>query len=153
MPRRYLGIDLGEQRTGLALGDDVTRLATPLSIIEIPTSREAELIGAIGRAAGAHLAPGDGLVLGLPLNMDDTEGPGAKRARAFASRLEQVLGLPVALHDERLSSADADWRMAQSGLTRGAKKQRRDALAAAAILRDYLESLRPGPFTEPDDAT
>lgn len=140
MPRRYLCIDLGERRTGLALGDDVTRLATPLSIVEIPASRERELIDAIARAARDHLAPGDGLVLGLPLNMDDTEGPGAARARVFGARLETALGRHVTLHDERLSSADADWRMAQTGLTRGEKKQRRDALAAAAILRDFLET-------------
>lgn len=118
----------------------MTRLATPLSIVEIPASRERELIDAIARAARDHLAAGDGLVLGLPLNMDDSEGPGAARARAFGTRLETALGRQVTLHDERLSSADADWRMAQTGLTRGEKKQRRDALAAAAILRDFLDT-------------
>lgn len=140
---RLMAIDLGDQRTGLAVGDTVTGLVSPAGVIRVPIARHdgAELLGAIARAVGEH-GPRR-LVLGLPLNMDDTEGPRARQARAFAQRLARATGLPVDLRDERLSSADADWAMARSGLTHGQKKSRRDALAAAAILRDHLASIAP----------
>jgi len=136
---RYLAIDLGDRRTGLAVGDDATGLASPAGVIEKPIEPGEELLAAIERAAREY-GP-DELVMGLPLNMDDTEGPRAKLVRAFASRVEGRTGLVVRFQDERLTSAEADWSMARSGMTRGQKKSRRDALAAAAILRDYLETL------------
>lgn len=81
----------------------------------------------------------DALVLGLPINMDGTEGPQAKKIRKFGDELTQRFDLPVHYVDERLSSAAADERMAQSGLTHGQKKNRRDALAAAEILRRFFD--------------
>jgi putative Holliday junction resolvase len=137
---RYLSIDLGDKRTGLAVGDDITRLATPVEIIELPREQHdgRALLDAIARAIDEHLGPADQLVLGLPLNMDDTEGPRARLVRAFAVRLAERTGRTIHLHDERLSSVQADWDMGQSGLTHKQKKARRDALAAAAVLRDFL---------------
>ena len=85
------------------------------------------------------------LVLGLPMNMDGTEGKAATKARAFGAALTQRTGRAVHFQDERLTSADADWSMARSGMTHKEKKQRRDALAAAAILRDFLGALGPSP--------
>ena len=70
--------------------------------------------------------------------MDDTEGAPAKAARTVGAALGEAVGLPVHFQDERLTSADADWSMAQSGMTHKEKKALRDALAAAAILRDFL---------------
>lgn len=136
---RFLAIDLGDKRTGLALGDDQTRIASPLTVLEIPATREPALLDAIDDAAHDHEA--GALVVGLPLNMDGTEGPRAATVRTLAERIGARTGLPVHLHDERLTSADADWSMAQTGLTHKQKKIRRDALAAAAILRDYLAAL------------
>ncbi|TVQ63959.1 MAG: Holliday junction resolvase RuvX, partial [Phycisphaerales bacterium] len=136
---RYLAIDLGEKRTGLAVGDDETGNAFPVDVIERPlggASAGGALLEAIADAAKSHNA--HAVVVGLPLNMDGTDSPGAKRARAFAQRISARTQLPVAFQDERLTSAEADWIMAQSGLTHKAKKERRDALAAAAILRDFL---------------
>jgi putative transcription antitermination factor YqgF len=83
----------------------------------------------------------DALVMGLPLNMDGTEGPAAKDARAFAEQVQQRCGLVVHLQDERLTSFEADQRMARSGRTRGEKKELRDALAAAALLEDFLRPI------------
>lgn len=141
---RYLCIDLGDKRTGLAVGDSQTRIVAPLDVIEVPVSAQGgeALLAAIARAVSEQLgdlarSAGE-LVVGLPLNMDDTEGPRAKIVRAFAQRIAERTGRTVRFHDERLSTAEADWAMARSGLTRGQKKARRDALAAAAILRDFI---------------
>ena len=136
-----LGIDLGDKRTGLAVADADFDIASPLKTIEISISRDAELASAIAlevRDQGASR-----VVIGLPLNMDDgSEGPQAKKVRAFGERLARELeGIEIVFHDERLTSEQADWEMSRSGLTHKQKKARRDALAAAAILRDYLGSL------------
>lgn len=133
---RFLAIDLGDRRTGLALADEETGIASPLRVIEKPIGDA--LIDDILREIDSQGA--GALVVGLPLNMDGSEGPRAKTTRAFATKLAQRTGLEVHTQDERLTSADADWKMAQSGLTRGQKKARRDALAAAALLQDFLDS-------------
>jgi putative Holliday junction resolvase len=111
-------------------------MAMPVEVLHIP--RGPELLQAIERAVREH-AP-DALVMGLPLNMDGTEGPAAKDARAFAEQVQQRCGLVVHLQDERLTSFEADQRMARSGRTRGEKKELRDALAAAALLEDFLRA-------------
>ncbi|MEX2213264.1 MAG: Holliday junction resolvase RuvX [Phycisphaeraceae bacterium] len=131
---RYLCIDLGDKRTGLAVGDDITDIVTPLEVIQA-TSDEQRLT-AMGSAI-IEQEPGE-LVLGLPLNMDDSEGPAAKKGRAFAALLEARFGLRVHLADERLTSYAVEKEMGPMELTRGKKKERRDALAAAMILRDFL---------------
>jgi putative Holliday junction resolvase len=157
---RYIAVDLGDKRTGLAVGDSVTRVVMPLDVIEVPIGVRdgAALAEALARVIEDHLgqapplqssppaaraphpSPGE-LVVGLPLNMDGTEGPRAKIVRAFAARLGARTRRAVRFQDERLTSAAADWSMARSGLTRGEKKDRRDALAAAVILRDFLEAM------------
>ena len=132
---RYLAIDLGAKRTGLAIGDDQTCIPTPLDTL-VTTSdahRLAKLLGAIEEQAP------DALVVGLPLNMDGSEGPAAEQAIAFAETLAERSGLDVHLVDERMTSQAADDQMAQSGLTHKQKKGRRDALAAATILQDFFD--------------
>jgi putative Holliday junction resolvase len=131
---RYLAIDLGEKRTGLAAGSDVTGIVSPVGVITATT--DSERMRGIAEAIAEHGA--DELVLGLPLNMDGSEGDAAKRVRALKGFIEQRHGIPVRLMDERLSTFDADLQMAGRGFTRGRKKELRDALAAAVILRDYL---------------
>lgn len=132
---RYLAIDLGQKRTGLAVGDDVTRLASPVDVIRIAMGEQ--LIAAILKAIAEH-GP-DAVVIGLPLNMDGTEGKGAKGVRAFGEILHQKCGLPAYYQDERLTSFAADEQMARSGRTHKQKANLRDALAAAQILRDFFE--------------
>ena len=145
---RYLSIDLGDKRTGLAVGDSITRTVMPLDVVEVARSiRDGEaLVEALAKAVKEQLGeagPGE-LVVGLPYNMDGTEGPRARIVRALAARIAERAGRAVHFQDERLTSDAADWAMARSGLTRGKKKELRDALAAAAILRDYLEGLAGG---------
>lgn len=138
---RYLAIDLGDRRTGLAVGDSITGSTTPAGVLEVPLDRDGgnSLLAALERAIEEHLGPGE-LVIGVPLNMDGTVGPRAQMVRAFAARLADRTKRVVHEQDERLTSVSADWTMAQSGLTHAQKKKRRDALAAAAILRDFLAS-------------
>lgn len=133
---RYLAIDPGDKRTGLAVGDDVTKQAGPVDVIE--TSDPGQLLRLIRDAIDEH-GP-DALVVGVPYNMDGTEGPAAKKAQALATLLQGATGLRVHLFDERLTTFEADDLM-KGHFTRKQKKQRRDAIAAAAILRDFLSSL------------
>jgi len=127
---RYLAIDLGDKRTGLATGNDLTGMVAPASTLEI--QRGDALIEAIVREIERHNP--DRIILGLPLNMDGSEGPRAKIVRDFAADLAKVTAVEIICHDERLSSFEADQAMAQTGRTHRQKKRLRDALAAAAIL-------------------
>ncbi len=136
---RYLAIDLGGKRTGLAVGDDFTGQAGPVDVIH--TADPVELRRAIVRAVEEH-GP-DELVIGVPFNMDGTEGPAAKAAREIAEQIAGDTGLKVHLVDERLTSFEAEQLIRELGLTRKQKKQRLDALAATAILRDFLAGRRP----------
>jgi putative Holliday junction resolvase len=136
---RYLAIDLGDRRTGLASGDDESGIVSAIGVVEMPMKPGDALLAALVRAVRDHEA--DELVIGLPYNMDGSEGPRAKLVRAFVERLVGEVDRPVRFQDERLTSVQADWEMARTGMTHKQKKQRRDALAAAAILRDYLASV------------
>ena len=134
---RYLAIDLGDKRTGLALGDDTTKIVSPAGRLEIPRLQGGDLIEAVLKTIAEH-EPG-GIVVGLPLHMDDTEGDRAKIAREFGNQLQVKCELPIHYQDERLTSFAADQHMAQTGRTHQDKKKLRDALAAVEILRDFLD--------------
>lgn len=154
---RYLCIDLGDQRTGLAVGDDQTGVALPLELLEVPIDqRQGEaLIDAVLAAIAAQFSAlaAFELVVGLPLNMDGTEGPRTKVVRAFVKRLETRLAPPRTVHfqDERLSTVQADARMARTGLTHKQKKARRDAIAAGAILEAFLRPRMVGRTSDMDE--
>lgn len=145
---RYLAIDLGDKRTGVAIGDDLTGIVSPLDVVN--TTSEAERFRRL-RDLIEWEGPG-ALVVGWPLNMDGSMGPSAEKCRVFAGKLGEATRLPVYLHDERLSSAAADEQMAMSGLTHKQKKARRDAMAAANILRGFLEAKAQAALTEDQDA-
>ncbi len=141
---RYLAIDLGNKRTGVAVGDDVVQIVTPIDVLAIPRGGDdAPLVSAIVRIIDEQ-RPG-ALVIGLPLNMDGTEGPAAAAARAFGEALAKRTGLAVHFQDERLTSFAAEQQVAGTGRTRKEKKELLDALAAAHILRDYLEQRSKNP--------
>ncbi len=132
---RTLGVDLGRVRIGLALADDVLRTARPLRVVARRT--EAADLAAIAAAAREYEV--DRVVLGLPLNMDGTEGPSARLARAFAPKLEAALALPVELFDERLSTFEAETRLRDQGFSAKDRRSRVDAEAAAVILQGWLD--------------
>ena len=131
---RYLAIDYGLKRTGLAICDDGESITSPLKVLTEPKL----LVDSIVKIAKEEEV--GAIVIGLPLNMDDgSEGPMAKRVREFASEFEGRIDLPIFFQDERLSSFDAEGKMA--GLyTRKKKKGRLDAVAAASILQTFLDN-------------
>lgn len=132
---RYLGIDLGRARIGLALADDILRSARPLKAVR-HRNLEADLaeIGQVAREYEVTQA-----VVGLPLHMDGTEGESARMARAFAPRLSSALGVPVDLFDERLSTFEAEERLRERGVSARDMKALVDAEAAAVILQGWLD--------------
>lgn len=135
---RFLAIDLGDKRTGTATGDDETGLVHPGRLLALP--RGPALVEAISRE-WTHVGC-DAIVIGLPLNMDGTEGPRAELTRSFGTQLGCELGVTVAYHDERLTSAAADSMLVSQGVTGRDRKARRDAMAAAAMLEDFLHLRR-----------
>lgn len=140
---RVVAIDLGDRRTGIALGDRITMIASPAACIGVPITENGgqrlldAIVNEIRGLIGTDRAE---LLLGLPINMDGSESPRSKAARVFGQRIADTIGLDVVLVDERRTSVAADARMSQTGLTHKQKKLRRDAIAAAAILQAYLDS-------------
>ncbi len=131
---RTLGVDLGRVRIGLAVADDL--LGTPSALTTITRTAEARDLAAIVEVARDYEVTR--AVLGLPLNMDGSEGPSARLARAFAPRLEAALGVPVELFDERLSSFEAEARLRERGISSKDMRGMVDAEAAAVILEGWL---------------
>ncbi len=143
---RWLGIDPGTKRIGVAAGDSRNGIASPLTVIDsMPGEKTIEQIAHLARQYRA-----DGVVVGWPLNMDDSEGPQGREARAMAAELAEALELDVRLWDERLSSFDADEKL-RGMLTRKKRKARQDALAAAAILQDFFAAGGPESAPRPDE--
>ncbi len=133
---RVLGIDYGGKRTGVALGETQSRLATPLKLLE--NLSDAALVVEIGRLAkmeGVEL-----IVCGIPLNMDGSAGPQSRKVEAFIGQLAEATGIAVARVDERLTSHEAESRLA-GHFTRRQKRRRIDGVAAAGILQEYLNHL------------
>ena len=132
---RYLAIDHGQKRTGLAISDAFETLVSPHSVIE--TANEDELLRQISAVLQAEEI--DAIVVGLPINMDGTESDRSRKVRQFVLTMQEKTDKPVHLHDERLSSFEAGYLVGDLELTRKKKKKRLDAIAAASILRSFFE--------------
>jgi putative Holliday junction resolvase len=135
---RCLGIDYGTKRIGLSYGDELG-VATPLPALtdQDPAKRRAALAALVRQRRVTDL------VIGLPLNMDDTAGPKAKEAEALAAQLRTEFGLPVHLVDERLTSYEAE-----SSIPKAQRRAVRasgviDSRAATLILQDFLNQQFP----------
>jgi putative Holliday junction resolvase len=133
---RVLGIDAGERRVGVALSDELHLLATPLTVLDRRHGLRPILDSLLDLATRERVGH---IVVGLPLNADGSEGAQARRARDFARAAERVLGLPVTLWDERLSSREAQAIVHAQG---GRRRTAIDDVAAAVILQDYLDAQR-----------
>lgn len=133
-----VGIDLGTCRIGVAISDSEGRLVRPLATIE-RRSLSADIRGLRELLASREV---DRVVVGLPLNMDGTEGRMATLARNFGRQFEEETGLPVELQDERLSSFEARERIAPLRTGHARKRRPIDALAAAIILETWFEKIK-----------
>lgn len=142
-----LAIDFGTRTLGVAVGDTETRIAHPLGLIE----GEANALRFAGLAALLAEWQPARLVVGLPLAMDGSEHDLTRRARRFARQLEARYALPVALADERLSSASAEAMLRDAG--RGARKHKHEshALAACVFLQAWLDEQPCGTMKAADD--
>ena len=133
---KVMAIDLGDVRTGVAFSDLTGFLAGRCYTIT-PKGR-TELIEKLCEAIATE-KPGK-VVLGLPLNMNGTEGPRAQKCRDFAALLEEACGMPVELWDERSSTVTASHILSDAGKKRGKQRQKVDAVAASIILQSWLDA-------------
>lgn len=138
---RYLALDVGERRVGVALSDETGTIARSLTVIQ--RASRAEDHARLRDLAAAHGV--ETLVVGLPLDSQGQEGPQARRVRRYGQRVAAVLGLPVIFWDESGSTVRAQEAMIEAGRRRRARHARIDAVAAAAILQDYLDHGREKP--------
>jgi putative Holliday junction resolvase len=139
LPRgaRLMGLDLGTKTIGLALSDVERRIASPLETIKrVKFGQDAERLLAL---AGKHGVAA--LILGLPLNMDGSEGPRAQATRAFARNLGRLTALPVHFQDERLSTAAVTRTLIEADASRARRGELVDKMAAAYILQGVLDRL------------
>jgi putative Holliday junction resolvase len=134
---RYLAIDYGTKRTGLAICDRAETIASPLTVIE----GQKELLKKIAEVVETERV--EAVVLGLPLNMTGSESSQTKLVFRFAEQLKDYLHIPVHFQDERLSSFSAEEKLASAKFTKGKKRKRLDAVAAAEILEAFLEQKTP----------
>ncbi len=135
---RLLGLDLGEKTIGLALSDTTLTVATPMETLKRGKfSADAAAIEKIMADQGAG-----GLVIGLPLNMDGSEGPSAQSAHAFARNFAARSALPIALCDERLSTAAVTRTLLEADASRQRRAALVDKMAAAYILQGALDRMR-----------
>ena len=139
---RIVGLDIGEKRIGVAVSDATATLARPLNVLR-PTSLETDALDVVMREIARLAAEEDGvsaIVVGLPRRLDGSPTPMTLRVEQFARRLESTATVPVMLQDERLSSREAESRLAVRDKDWRSRKARLDAAAAAVILQDYLDA-------------
>ena len=134
---RLFGLDLGTKTIGMAICDGALSVVTPYHTIR--RTKFTLDVAEIARMAACEKV--GGLVVGLPLNMDGSEGPRAQSARAFVRNLAGRLDLPVVLQDERLSTVAAEEAMIAAGVRRDRRAANIDAAAAAVILQSALDDL------------
>jgi putative holliday junction resolvase len=136
--KRLLGIDLGTKTIGLATSDLTLQIATPRHTI----ARKKFLVDARAMLDFATAENIGLLIMGLPLNMDGTEGPRCQSTRAFVRNLQKMTDLPILYWDERLSTAAVNRMMLEADVSRAKRAENVDKLAAAYILQSYLDAVR-----------
>jgi len=137
-----VGLDVGARRIGVAVSDLTGTLARPLTVLT-PAGLETDAVEIVAREIARLAREEDGvaaIVVGLPRRLDGTANDMTPRVEQFARRLETSTSLPVTLQDERLSSREAESRLAIFDKDWRSRKKRLDAAAAAVILQDYLDS-------------
>jgi putative holliday junction resolvase len=135
---RLLGLDFGSHRIGIAISDPLGIIAQRLTTIR----RQGDEKDIQAIAAAARDYDVEAVIVGLPLLPDGREGAQAKKARAFAEKLRERLGLPVDMWDERLTTAQAERHLIASGVRRENRREVRDSLSAVMILQSVLDFRR-----------
>jgi putative Holliday junction resolvase len=141
---RILGVDDGRRRIGLAVSDPTGTLARPAETVtghDDPAAAAREVRDAMARIEAGD-EPIGAIVVGLPLRLDGTPNEQTVHARALAAELARLTGLDVILQDERLTSREAESRLALRERDWRVRKKRLDAAAAAVMLQEYLDSRR-----------
>lgn len=133
---RILALDLGSKRIGVAVSDFTGTVASPLTVIHRSKSRrhDHERIASLVREEEAEL-----LVVGLPLSLSGADGPAARAARSEAKAMTSVVGVPIEMHDERLSTVTAERSLAEADVRGPARRQVVDKVAAAIFLQSFLD--------------
>jgi putative holliday junction resolvase len=138
---RIVGLDIGERRIGIAISDATGTLARPVGVLTRAAS-DADALRLVADEIARLASEEDGVasvVVGLPRRLDGSANEMTPRVQAFAEQLRTASGLPVVLQDERLSSREAESRLALREKDWRARKKKLDAAAAAIILQDYLD--------------
>lgn len=136
---RYLALDVGNRRIGVAVGSSEARIATPLTVIErMKTEQDAARLLELVREYEV-----EAIIVGLPRNTNETPGEQETLTRNYVNRLKPALGMPICFHDERYSTSAAMIQQRARGLNEKRGRATLDANAAAVILQDYLDSLEP----------
>lgn len=131
-----MGLDVGDKTVGVAISDALGMTAQGITTVHRQSwAKDLEALKQLAEEHEVKL-----LVVGLPLNMDGTEGPRAAISKAFAERASEALGLPHVLWDERLSTAEVQRVLLAADVSRKKRKQVVDMLAAQVILQGYLEA-------------
>jgi putative Holliday junction resolvase len=132
---RILGLDYGSHRIGTAVSDPLGITAQPLvAIARQGENRDIEAIGALVREYSVRT-----VLIGLPLHLSGDEGTQAKQARQFGKRIAERLGIPVETWDERMTTAQAERHLIESGVRRKKRKEIRDSLSAVILLQSALD--------------
>lgn len=136
---RIMGLDFGSKTVGVAISDSLLTIAQPLEIIRRKEANKLrQTLARIEELIVEYEV--EEIVLGLPLNMNDTEGERVVLTMEFKEKLERRTGLPVATWDERLTTVEADNAMMEAGIRRENRKEYVDKIAAALILQGYLDN-------------
>ena len=135
---RYLALDVGERRIGIALSDETATLATGLdTLVRVGPRKDAQAVAALVR-----LHSPAAVVVGLPLNMDGTAGAQAEKVRAFVDGLKRRIAVPIVERDERLTTVEAHEILRKSGVSWRDRGALIDKVSAVVILQEYLDGLR-----------
>ena len=143
---RYLGLDVGNRRIGVAVSDELGLIAQPVLTL-VRTGKRRDDLRSLARLCRRYSVTG--IVVGNPLRLSGEPGPQAARTHDFAAELGSLTGLPIYLWDERLTSHQAHQMLYEAGRPRQAHRRVVDQVAAALILQSFLDEARSSPNSGP----
>ena len=137
---RIMGLDVGSKTVGVAISDPLGFTAQGLEIIQINEDQEEFGFERLGELVAEYKV--DKFVIGLPKNMNNTEGPRVEASKAYGDKIKEIFGIPVDYQDERLTTVQAERMLVeQADVSRGKRKKVIDKLAAQLILQNYLDRM------------